>query len=188
MVFSACFVKEMGRPQKFLQNVANNCLAMEVRMLSFCLMATMNSQVIYKKIILVADILKRPHCGFVVSSHPHASVKLREDATVRVDISGFAEEERKLYIEHSLKGYPQKVKELTNYLDSHLTINGLCYVPFIMVALLYLYNQGIPLPSNSVELYHRFITLTICRHLVKSGHPLDNKITDLAEPCNTIVK
>ncbi|XP_065889069.1 protein NLRC3-like [Dysidea avara] len=143
---------------------------------------------------LVADILKRqvlPHCGLVVSSRPHASVKLREVATVRVDILGFAEEERKLYIEQSLKGHPQKIKELTDYLDSHLTINGLCYVPFIMVALLYLYDQGIPLPNSSVELYHRFICLTICRHLAKSGHPLENDATDLAdlpEPCNTIVK
>ncbi|XP_065888438.1 protein NLRC3-like [Dysidea avara] len=143
---------------------------------------------------LVADILKRqvlPHCGLVVSSRPHASVKLREVATVRVDILGFAEEERKLYIEQSLKGHPQKVKELTDYLDSHLTINGLCYVPFIMVALLYLYDQGIPLPHSSVELYHRFICLTICRHLAKSGHPLENDVTNLAdlpEPYNTIVK
>ena len=143
---------------------------------------------------LVADILKRnvlPHCGLIVSSRPHASVKLREIATVRVDILGFAEEERKLYIEQSLKGNPQKVNELTNYLDSHLTINGLCYIPFIMVALLYLYDQGIPLPNNSVELYHLFVCLTICRHLVKSGHPLENDVTniaDLPEPCNTIVK
>ncbi|XP_065888509.1 ribonuclease inhibitor-like [Dysidea avara] len=60
-----------------------------------------------------------------------------------------------------------------------------------MVALLYLYDQGIPLPHSSVELYHRFICLTICRHLAKSGHPLENDVTNLAdlpEPCNTIVK
>ena len=143
---------------------------------------------------LVADILKRkvlPHCGLIVSSRPHASVRLREVSTVRVDILGFAEEERKLYIKQSLKGHPQKVKELTKYLDSHLTINGLCYVPFIMVALLYLYEQGIPLPSNSVELYHRFVCLTICRHLNKSGHSIQKEITNIAnlpEPCNTIVK
>ncbi|XP_065888898.1 nucleotide-binding oligomerization domain-containing protein 2-like [Dysidea avara] len=60
-----------------------------------------------------------------------------------------------------------------------------------MVILIYLYKQGIPLPSNSTQLYNYFICLTICRHLAKSGHPLDNTITDLAnlpEPCNTIVK
>ena len=143
---------------------------------------------------LVADILKRkvlPLCGLVVSSRPHASVRLRKQATIKVDVLGFAEEERKLYIENSMKGQLQKVKELTNYLEDNLTINGLCFIPFNMVILTYLFNQGIPLPSNSVELYHRFVCLTICRHLAKCGDPLENEITniaDLPEPCNKIVK
>ena len=79
-----------------------------------------------RKDSLVADVLKRevlPQCSMIVSSRPHASVKLREVATVRVDIVGFAEEERRLYIEESLKGHPQKAKVLTDYLESHLTIN-----------------------------------------------------------------
>ena len=143
---------------------------------------------------LITSILKRkvlPHCGLVVSSRPHASVRLRQQATIRVDILGFAKEERKLYIEQSLKGQPHAVRELTKYLEGNLTINGLCFIPFNMVILIYLYKQGIPLPSNSTQLYNYFICLTICRHLAKSGHLLDNTITDLAslpEPCNTIVK
>ena len=143
---------------------------------------------------LVADILKRkvlPHCGLVVSSRPHAPVRLRQLATIRVDILGFAVEERKLYIEQSLKGQPHAVKELTEYLEGNLTINGLCFIPFNMVILIYLYKQGIPFPSNSAQIYNYFICLTICRHLAKSGHPLDNTITDLAklpQPYNTIVQ
>ena len=143
---------------------------------------------------LVADILKRkvlPQCGLIVSSRPHASVRLRQKATIRVDILGFAEEERKLYIEQSLKGQPHAVKELTEYLKGNLSINGLCFIPFNMVILIYLYEQGIPLPSNSAQLYNYFICLTICRHLAKSGHPLENIIPDLAnlpEPYNTTLK
>ena len=143
---------------------------------------------------LVADILSRqvlPHCGLVVSSRPHASVKLRQKATIRVDILGFDNEERKLYIEQSLKGQPHAVKELTEYLEGNLTINGLCFIPFNMVILIYLYEQGISFPNNSAELYNYFIFLTICRHLAKSGHPLENITPDLdnlPEPCNTVVK
>ena len=143
---------------------------------------------------LIASILKRkvlPHCGLVVSSRPHASVGLREDATIRVDILGFAEDERKLYIEQSLKEQPQAVKELTEYLEGNLTINGLCFIPFNMVILIYLHKKRIPLPRNSTQPYNYFICLTICRHLAKSGQPLDNTITGLAklpEPYNTIVK
>ena len=143
---------------------------------------------------LFADILKRkvlPHCGLVVSSRPHASVRLRQQATIRVDILGFDNEERKLYIEQSLKGQPHAVKELTEYLEGNLTINGLCFIPFNMVILIYLYEQGISLPNNSAQLYNYFICLTICRHLAKSGHPLENITPDLdnlPEPCNTVVK
>ena len=119
-----------------------------------------------KRDSLVADILKHkvlPHCGLVVSSRPHASVRLRQQATIIVDILGFAEEERKLYIKQSLEGRPHAVKELTEYLEDNLTINGLCFIPFNMVILIYLYEQGIPLPSNFAQLYNYFICLTICR-------------------------
>ena len=147
-----------------------------------------------QKSSLIANILNRrvlSYCSLIVSSRPHASVRLRDQATVSVDILGFGEKERKLYIEKSLKGHSSSIKELTEYLENNLTISSLCYIPFNMVALLYLYKQRIPLPSNSTQLYNYFIFLTICRHLAKSGHPLENTLPDLAnlpEPCNTIIK
>ena len=153
-----------------------------------------------RKDSLIADILKRkelPHCGLIVSSCPHASIKLREQATVRVDILGFTEAERDHYIKESMKGQPQNIDELTQYLRSHSTISSLCFVPFNMVILVYLYKQGIPLPKNSAELYNYFICLTIYRHLTKHAHHLQNnnieftqfpKLTNLPEPCNTIIQ
>ena len=148
---------------------------------------------------LIADILKRkelPHCGLIVSSRPHASVRLREQASVRVDILGFAEAEREHYIEESMKGQPHRINELTRYLQDHSTISSLCFIPFNIVVLIYLYKQGIPLPKNSAELYNYFICLAIYRHCVKHGHCLQNnitkfadfpKLTDLPEPYNTII-
>ena len=143
---------------------------------------------------LMGGILKRqvlPRCGLIVSSHPRASVKLRHEVTIKLHLLGLAEEERRLYIEESVKGNPQKVKELTEYLESHFIINNLCYVPFVMAALLYLYEQGVPLPSTSADFYHCFICLTIRQHLAKSGHPLTNNNTyfhDLPKPCKEIIK
>ena len=142
----------------------------------------------------IAKILKRkslPNCALVVSSRPHATVHLREKATVRVDILGFTEIERNLFIQQALKEQPQSIKELTQYLEDHFTISSLCVVPFNMVVLLFLYKQGVPLPNNSTELYNHFICLTICRHLAKYGHSLDNTITDLTnlpDPCNKIIQ
>ena len=143
---------------------------------------------------LVSKILKRkvlPACGIVVSSRPYASVHLREQATIRVDILGFTEKEQKHFIQQALKEQPQCIKELTQYLEDHFTISSLCVVPFNLVVLLFLYKQRSSLPNNSTQLYNHFICLTICRHLAKHGHSLDNTITDLTNlpcPCNTVIQ
>ena len=142
---------------------------------------------------LIADLLKRKVllcCGLIVSSRPHASVVLRKQATIWVDILGFSEAERGHYIENTMEGQPQKVNKLTQYLQGHSAINSLCFVPFNMVILVYLHKQGIPLPKNSAELYNYFICLTICRQLAKCGVCLKNNVTtlkDLPEPYNKIL-
>ena len=145
---------------------------------------------------LVANILKRqvlPLCGLVVSSRPHASEHLREQATIRVDILGFTETEREHYIKQALPDQPHKIKELTQYLHQQPSVDSICFIPFMinMVVLLYLYKLGIALPKNSTELYHHFICSTICRHLSKLGKPLKHNITDLTdlpEPNNRIIQ
>ena len=150
---------------------------------------------------LIADILQRavlPCCGLIVSSRPHASVILREQATVKACILGFTEAEREHYIKESMKDrQPKEIDELTKYLQSHLIISSLCFVPFNMVVLVYLYKQGIPLPKNSAELYNYFICLTVHRHLAKHGHNLQGstteltklpKLTDFPEPYDKIIQ
>ena len=149
---------------------------------------------------LIADILERlvlPGCGLIVSSRPHALVNFREQATVRVDILGFTEAEREYYINESMEGQPQKIDELSRYLQGHPIISSLYFVPFNMFVLVYLYKQDVPLPKNSVELYNYFICLTICRHLAKHGHNLQGsiteltklpKLTDFPEPYNKIIQ
>ena len=130
---------------------------------------------------LIADILNRrvlPDCGLIVSSRPHASVLLRKQATLRVDILGFTEEQRKHYIEHSLNDQSQ-IKQLTTYLDQHNIISSLCYLPFYILLLLFLYKQGFPLPNNVTELYNIFICLTIRRNLSKYGNTAKQVITDI---------
>ena len=143
---------------------------------------------------LIADILNRevlPNCGIVVSSRPHASVYLQEQADVRVDILGFTEADRKRFIQQALKGQPKKIQELTNYLDCHLSINRLCLIPFNIAVLVFLYNHGNTLPKNSTELYEHFIFLTIYGNLIRSGLSLKNSISsldNLPTPCNRILK
>ena len=143
---------------------------------------------------LIANIIKRqvlPLCGLVVSSRPHASEHLRKQATIRVDILGFTETEREHYIKQALPDQPHKIEELTQYLHQQPSVNSICFIPFNMVILLYLFKLGISLPKNSTELYRHFICSTICRHLSKVGNPLTHNITDLTdlpEPYNRIIQ
>ena len=147
-----------------------------------------------QKSSLIADIIKRqvlPLCGLVVSSRPHASQHLRKQATIRVDILGFTETEREHYIKQALPDQPHKVKELTQYLHQRPSVDSICFSPFNMVVLLYLYKLGIPLPVNSTELYNHFICSTICRHISKFGNPLTHTVTDLTnlpDPYNRIIQ
>ena len=143
---------------------------------------------------LIANIIKckvLPLYGLIISSHPHASEHLHKQATIRVDILGFTETEREHYIKQTLPDQPHKIEELTQYLHRQPSIDSICFIPFNMVILLYLYKLGVSLPKNSTELYHHFICFIICRYLSKFGNPLANSITnlsDLSEPYNRIIQ
>ena len=141
---------------------------------------------------LIANILKRcvlPYCSLIVSSRPHASKHLHKQASLRVEILGFGEKEQQDYIQQVLQDQPDKIKELTQYLEHHLTVVSLCYVPFNLSVLLYLYKQGIPLPKSSTELYNCFICHTICRHLTRHGYPSSiSNLSSLPEPYNKIIQ
>ena len=143
---------------------------------------------------LIVDILTRqvlPKCGLIVSSCPFASEILYEEATLTVNIVGFTEVERKQFVQQALSKQPHKVKELTQYLDDHLSISCLCSVPFNMAVLVYLCKQGVPFPSNATQLYERFLCLTITHHLSNLGnsHVSDtiSDLADLPESCKMIV-
>ena len=92
---------------------------------------------------LITGILQHqvlPLCGLAVSSRPHASEHLREQATIRVDILGFTETEREHYIKQALLDQPHKIKELTQYLHQQPSVDSFCFIPFNMAILIYLYN------------------------------------------------
>ena len=133
----------------------------------------------------IADLLQRrvsPACSVVVSSRPHASTHLRDNISCQVEILGFSEKDQQHFIEHSLKDQPHKISELKQYLKRHSTISNLCFIPFNMTILLFLYKdkEERPLPTNSTGLYNLFICLTICRHLrVKCKVTLDEEIEHL---------
>ena len=128
----------------------------------------------------MSDILQRkilPCCHLVVTSRSHASARLRVNFDRFIEILGFAREHRHDYIISSLKN--KDVVELNEYLDDHPTISSLCFIPFYMTVLLWLYKQEITLPDSSAELYSYFICHTIRHHLAKSKIFLSDNFVNL---------
>ena len=108
-----------------------------------------------------------PSSAVVVSSCPHASTRLRSNAVCQVDILGFTKEDQLLIFQNALKDHHVNLNDLLHYLDTHPIISSLCYIPFIMTVLLWLFKLGVNLPNSSTELYNSFICHTIQHHLVK---------------------
>ena len=86
------------------------------------------------------------NCGLVVSTHRYVSAYLCTWAVYMVDILGFVEAERNNYIQNActgLKGNRNRLMNLSHITIGHATIRSLCFVPFNMVVLLYLYKKEI---------------------------------------------
>ena len=126
----------------------------------------------------------------VVTSRPTATVCLHDQVDRRIDILGFAKEEREQYITQSLSNCSKKIDELFKYLKRQPTINGFCYIPLHLAVLLYLFQQGGKLPETLTEMNESFIIHTIYRYLKQ--HKLTslgviNKLSNLPEPVLNVI-
>jgi len=136
-----------------------------------------------QKDCFIADILNHevlPASGVIVTSRPHATAHLHNRVACVVSIMGFAEEDRTHYIEQSLQGQSEKISEIMEYLDMHPTISSLCYIPYHLTVLMFLYKKGYILPTNSAELYEYFICLTARRYFSKHKISCKEKFTNLS--------
>ena len=115
---------------------------------------------------LITDILDRkvlPQCRIVVTSRLTASDRLHRIADVRVEVLGFSDESKIQYIKQELKEHPDEVNKLQSYLNTHPSIENICYMPMMMTILVYVFKEKGYLPTNSTELYEKFVALTISR-------------------------
>ena len=119
-----------------------------------------------------------------VTSRPNATGNLFDIVHKRVEILGFAEEQRNNYIKVSLK--EARRKKLKEHLDLNPIINNLCYVPLHLAILLYLFKRNY-LPKTLTKTNELFVLHTIYHHL-KSDLPGDiTEIKHLPESIYDII-
>ena len=138
-----------------------------------------------RKRSIIADIIYRKifaKCCIVITSRPTASSNLHNIVDCRVEIVGFTKEDRFDYIQTALQNDDDKIKALTLYLQSNLTINALCYIPLNMTILLCLVEDGIDrLPKSQTDMYKRFIEMTIIRFTQKTNIKVSTANTSIVK-------
>ena len=112
---------------------------------------------LYKSTIIVTS---RPTCT--------ATLLLYRKIDIRIEILGFAKEERDEYILRSLSDSANEIEELNKYLDKHPIINSLCFIPLHIAILLFLFKRK-SLPETLTEMNEKFIIHTIYRYLNKKS-------------------
>ena len=110
-----------------------------------------------------------PHCTIVVTSRPLESARLHGKANIKVEILGFNEDSKHLFIQNELKDCPDKLSEVSSCLKENSKLNHLCYIPFIISVLVFLARDYKKLPTSQHELYEKFVVYTISHFL----HTLD---------------
>ena len=132
-----------------------------------------------RKRSFIADIINHKvfrNCIVVLTSRPTATIFLHGKVNRRIEILGFAQEERDQYISESLDS-PEQTKQLQDYLRYQPIINGLVYVPLHLAILLYLFKFQNKLPETLTEMNELFILHTIYRSLTKNQLTADDTVT-----------
>ena len=115
-----------------------------------------------------------PAAMIIVASGPIAATSLRQEATVtsRIEVLGFNKE----HIFEFIDKFPfspnngSSPSNLKAYLDSHLNVLHMCYLPLhvAMICFLYEHEKG-DIPRSETKIYEHFTRFTVLRKLRRSN-------------------
>jgi len=134
--------------------------------------------------LFLTDIINRKISCFaesklVITCGPIVTAKLQHVADVKVDLLGFTDKSKKAYVQKELQNSPDKIEKLSLFLSRNREISNICNVPVIMSILVYTFKEIDELPANRIELYERFIALSMLQYLKMVDNEHKCKILDL---------
>ena len=110
----------------------------------------------------------------IVASRPAASQKFRKYATKHVEVLGFLRPQIQEYIESYFNECSDKAQGLLRYLEHHLNVMHMCYLPLHSAMVTYLYDmEGANLPQTETEIYKHFTLWTLIRSFKKRSNNPD---------------
>ena len=120
----------------------------------------------------IANIINRkmfPCSKIAITSRPSASARLHKKVECRIEILGFTDDDRRIYISRALNNDLEKVEKTFAYLEDNPVINSLCYIPLNMAIFICLLRSSAQneLPTTQTEINNRFICMTISRYFLR---------------------
>ena len=120
----------------------------------------------------IANIIHRkmfPNSNMVITSRPSASACLHRKVEFRIEILGFTDDDRKMYIQRAFNNDHEKIDKTLTFLEKNPVVNSFCYIPLNMCILICLLRGQAQneLPKNQTEINNRFICMTISRYFQK---------------------
>ena len=116
----------------------------------------------------------------IVASRPVGTAELRHTGLVskRVEVLGFSKVQISNYI-YKYKFNSGSASELETYLQSHVNVLHMCYLPVHTAMICYIYEKNKEIPNTETKIYEYFTLLTIKRKLEHDGikaapHSLDD--------------
>ena len=123
----------------------------------------------------------------VITSRPHATTKLQQYISYRVEIIGFTDQRRREFVQENVK---ENADDLLNYFKEHERIDTLCYIPLNMSIIVSSLREGVKiknLPATQTELTKQAVKMTVFHELEKLGMTkIKNDLKDLPKPYDEI--
>ena len=126
---------------------------------------------------LLHSLIKREYLTnsvVIVASRPAASQKFRKYATKHVEVLGFLENQIREYVVNYYTNCKDKAVSLLRYLDKHLNVKHMCYLPLHTAMVAFLYDvEGANLPQTETEIYRHFTLWTLTRSIRRKNEDAD---------------
>ena len=114
---------------------------------------------------------KLPKAMVIIFSRPVGTLKLKQSRTIinnQIEILGFIKDQIYSYIDSYFDTNTDMAHGLKEYLDLHINVLHMCYLPVHASMICYLYSQERDnLPTTETQIYHQFTTSTITRKLMR---------------------
>ena len=121
---------------------------------------------------------KLPKAMVIIFSRPVGTLQLRKIQIIvssQIEILGLRKDQIHSYIDSYFDTNTDMAQGLKEYLDQHINVLHMCYLPVHASMICYLYSQERDnLPTTETQIYTQFTTSTITRKLMREDKSFKN--------------